>query len=296
MVQTGLALKKTGNEIMRTLGGREIHPVNVKVGGFYRVPSRAELDPLAEHLKRAHEAGIKILRWASGFEFPEFDRDYEFVAMRHPTEYPINEGRIVSSRGIDIAVADYDTEFEERHSEHSTALQSVIKGRGSYLVGPMARYSLNFARLPASVQALAREAGLDDACRNPFKSILVRGVEVIYACQEALRLIEAYEPPAMPGIPMALRAGVGNGCTEAPRGICYHRYEIDARGIILNARIVPPTSQNQLSIEEDLCEMATRYIDGPEQVLRDRCERTIRNYDPCISCSTHFLKVAVHRT
>jgi len=296
MVQTGLSLKKTGNEIMRTLGGREIHPVNVKVGGFYRMPSTAELEPLAQLLERAQDSAIRILRWASGFEFPDFERDYEFVAMRHPSEYPINEGRIISSRGLDMAVAEFDAEFEERHVEHSTALQSVIKSRGSYLVGPMARYSLNFDRLPTAVQALARDAGLERTCRNPFKSILVRAVEVIYACQEARRLIDAYEVPVAAMIPVQLRAGIGHGCTEAPRGLCYHRYEIDDRGIILGARIVPPTSQNQLSIEEDLREMAARYIDSPEDTLKYQCERSIRNYDPCISCSTHFLKLAVHRT
>jgi coenzyme F420-reducing hydrogenase alpha subunit len=295
IVQTGLTLKRTGNEIMRVLGGREIHPINVKIGGFYRVPTKAELAPLADALKRAQDAAIKILRWASGFPFPDFERDYEFVALRHASEYAFNEGRIVSSRGMEIAIADYDSEFEERHAAHSTALQSVVKRRGSYLVGPMARYSLNFDRLPTAVQALAREAGLGSTCRNPFKSILVRGVEVVYACQEALRLIEAYEPPGRPAIPVTPNAGVGHGCTEAPRGICYHRYEINRDGIILNARIVPPTSQNQLSIEEDLREVASRHIDAAEDKLRDLCEQTIRNYDPCISCSAHFLKLTVHR-
>ncbi|MGB8364477.1 MAG: Ni/Fe hydrogenase subunit alpha [Rhizomicrobium sp.] len=295
MVRAGLALKKTGNEILRVLGGREIHPINVKIGGFYRVPTRSELQPLAEELKRARDAGVKVLRWASAFPFPEFQRDYEFVALRHADEYPFNEGRVVSSRGIDIAIPEFDTEFEERHVAHSTALQSIIKQRGSYLVGPMARYNLNFDRLPADIQSLARETGLDSVCLNPFRSILVRSVETIYACDEALRLIEAYEMPDRPAIPAPPRPGIGHGCTEAPRGICYHRYEIDAEGTILNARIVPPTSQNQLSIEEDLREVATQNINLADDVLRDRCEQTIRNYDPCISCSTHFLRLSVHR-
>jgi coenzyme F420-reducing hydrogenase alpha subunit len=295
MVKAGLALKKTGNEIMRVVGGREIHPINVKVGGFYRVPAKRELAPLSEDLKRARDAAVVILRWAAGFSFPEFEREYEFVSLSHPSEYPINEGRVVSSRGIDILVEDYDLEFEERHVAHSTALQSVVRRRGSYLVGPMARYSLNFDRLPAAVQSLAQDVGLDSACRNPFKSILVRGIETVFACEEALRLIEAYEQPDLPSVPVAPRAGIGHGATEAPRGICYHVYEIDGEGNILTARIVPPTSQNQLSIEEDLREVATRNMAMADDVLRDRCEQTIRNYDPCISCSTHFLKLSVHR-
>jgi coenzyme F420-reducing hydrogenase alpha subunit len=295
MVKAGLALKKTGNEIMRVLGGREVHPINVKVGGFYRVPAKAELAPLGKELKRARDSAVMILRWASGFPFPEFERDYEFVSLRHGSEYPFNEGRIVSSRGMDIAVQNYELEFEERHVAHSTALQSVVRRRGSYLVGPMARYSLNFDRLPAAVQSLAKEVGLDCICRNPFKSILVRGIETVYACEEAVRLIEAYEKPDLPSVPLSPRAGVGHGATEAPRGLCYHAYRIDEEGNILTARIVPPTSQNQLSIEEDLREVATRNIAMADDALRDRCEQTIRNYDPCISCSTHFLKLSVHR-
>jgi coenzyme F420-reducing hydrogenase alpha subunit len=232
----------------------------------------------------------------SRFPFPDYERDYEFVSLRHPDEYPINEGRIVSNRGLDIAIAEYDSEFEERHVSHSTSLQSVLKRRGSYLVGPMARYNLNFDRLPPDVQALAREAGLGPVCRNPFQSITVRAIELVYACDEALRLIAAYERPDVASLPVVPRAGIGHGCTEAPRGLIYHRYEIADDGSIVNARIVPPTSQNQLSIEEDLCEVASRALDLPDDALRDRCEQTIRNYDPCISCSCHFLKLVVHRT
>lgn len=295
LVNHGLELKRAGNEILRVLGGREIHPVNVKVGGFHRVPSRLELEPLAGRLRRAREYAVQILRWASAFPFPDFERDYELVALRHPDEYPMNEGRIVSSRGIDVAIPEFDTRFEERHVERSTALQSVIKDRGSYLVGPLARYGLNFDRLPLDVQTLAREVGLAPVCRNPFKSILVRALEIVYACGEALRLIEEYEVPELESIVGQPRAGVGQGCTEAPRGICHHRYEIDAEGTILVARIVPPTSQNQLSIEEDLRDVASRNLHLDDDALRARCEQTIRNYDPCISCSAHFLKLRVHR-
>jgi sulfhydrogenase subunit alpha len=295
-VRRGLALKKAGNELMRVLGGREIHPVNVRVGGFYRTPNRHEFASLAEDLKRARDLAIETVRWVARFPFPDFERDYEFVALRHPEEYPFNEGRIVSSRGIDIAAGEYDTEFEERHVAHSTALQSVLRRRGSYLVGPMARYNLNFDRLPSHVQALAREVGLDQECRNPFRSVIVRAIEVFYACDEALRIIDSYEAPEVPALPMDPFACVGHACTEAPRGILYQRYRLDEDGSIMEARIVPPTSQNQLSIEEDLREVATRSLDLAEDVLRDRCEQTIRNYDPCISCSCHFLKLAVHRS
>jgi sulfhydrogenase subunit alpha len=295
-VERALQLKKTGNELIRLLGGREIHPINARIGGFYRVPSRAELMPVAEALKGARDHAIATLRWAAGFPFPECRRDYEFVALRHPSEYPMNEGRIVSSAGLDIAVADYETEFIERQVPYSTALHSVIKDRGAYLVGPLARYALNRDRLPAAIQVLADEVGLEPVCRNPFRSILVRALEVVYACGEALRLIAAYEPPGQPFVPSEPHAAVGRACTEAPRGILYQRYHLDADGTITDARIVPPTAQNQGVIEEDLRAVATAALDLDDEALQARCEQGIRNHDPCISCAAHFLKLQVHRS
>jgi sulfhydrogenase subunit alpha len=295
-VQRGLDLKKAGNELLRLLGGREIHPVNVRVGGFYRVPSRAEFAPVAESLKHARDLAIETLRWAATFPFPEITRDYEFVALRHPDEYPMNAGRIVSSAGLDIAAADYESEFLEHQVPYSTALHSVLKHRGIYLVGPMARYALNRDRLPTEVQALADEAGLDPVCRNPFRSILVRAVEVVYACGEALRLIDDYERPARPFVPAEPRAGVGYACTEAPRGILYQRYRLDAEGTVEDARLVPPTAQNQGVIEEDIRQVATAGLDLEEDALQANCEQSIRNHDPCISCAAHFIKLHVDRT
>jgi coenzyme F420-reducing hydrogenase alpha subunit len=294
-VERGLALKKAGNALLRLLGGREIHPVNVRVGGFYRVPSRAELAPLVDTLKEARDQAIATLHWAAGFDFPECRRDYEFVALRHGHEYPMNEGRIASSAGLDIAAADYETEFLERQVPYSTALHSALKRRGAYLVGPMARYAINRDRLPAEIRALADEIGLEPVCRNPFRSILVRAVEVVYACGEALRLIAEYEPPEHPFVAAEPRAGIGCACTEAPRGILYHRYRLDREGTIRDARLVPPTAQNQGVIEEDLRQVAAARLDLDEEALKAACEHSIRNHDPCISCAAHFLKLRVHR-
>jgi coenzyme F420-reducing hydrogenase alpha subunit len=295
-VRHGLALKKTGNEIMRVLGGREIHPVSLRPGGFHRVPTRAELAPLAASLAEAREQAVWLLHWVASFPFPDFERDYEFVALRHPDEYAITQGRLVSSRGIDIDIAEYESVFEERHVAHSNALQSVIKARGAYLVGPLARYALNFDRLPGTVQELARAAGLGPVCRNPFRSIIVRALELVFACEEAMRIIAAYTAPALAFAPVTPRAATGYGCTEAPRGFCWHRYDFAEDGSIVTARIVPPTSQNQPSIEEDLRDVASAMLDQPDEAIRDRCEQSIRNYDPCISCATHFLRLSVQRS
>lgn len=295
LVQRGLQLKKVGNELMTLLGGREIHPINMKVGGFYRVPTRSELKPITERLKWARDAALETVRWVSTFSFPDYDQDYEFVALRHPEEYPVNEGQVVSSSGLGIDPTEYEEYFQEEHVEHSTALHSRLRGHDAYFVGPMARYSLNFDRLPPLVQEAAREAGLGPVCRNPFRSIIVRSLEILYACEESLRIIAAYERPDVPAVPVEPRAGVGMACTEAPRGLIYHRYRIDDAGIIQDAKIVPPTSQNQRTIEADLRRVVEQNHMLAEDKLTWLCEQATRNYDPCISCSTHFLKLRIER-
>jgi coenzyme F420-reducing hydrogenase alpha subunit len=294
-VERGLALKKTGNEVMALVGGREIHPINVRVGGFYRAPSRRELRSLVEPLERAREAAIETVRWTAGFEFPEREVECALVALSHPDDYAIERGRIRSDAGLDIAPAAYDEFFVEEHLERSTALHSHLRDGGTYLCGPLARFTLNHSQLSPVALEAARDAGLEAPCRDPFRSIVVRSVELLYACDEALRLIDAYEEPDAPAVPVAPVAGTGFGASEAPRGLLYHRYRLDVEGTILDAKIVPPTSQNQGAIEDDLRDVVSRHTHLGDDELRSLCEQTIRNYDPCISCATHFLRLEVER-
>jgi coenzyme F420-reducing hydrogenase alpha subunit len=295
LVSRALELKKTGNELMTVVGGREVHPINVRVGGWYRAPRKRELAPLREKLERAREIALEAVRVTAGLDFPDYDQDYELVALSQPGEYPIDRGRIVSNRGLDIAVSEYDEHFVEEHVEWSNALHSSLRERGSYLCGPLARFALGYDELSPLAREAAEGAGVGPDERNPFRSIVVRSVELVYAADEALRLIAEYEEPDAPAVEYEPRAGVGFGCTEAPRGILYHRYRIDDEGTILDAKIVPPTSQNQRTIEEDLRGVVERSLDIPDEELTLLCEQTIRNYDPCISCATHFLNLQVER-
>jgi sulfhydrogenase subunit alpha len=296
VVERGLLMKKAGNTLMAVVGGREIHPINVRVGGFYRAPTRAELAPAAELLERVRQAAVETVRWTGTLPFPDFEHDHELVALQADGEYPIDRGRIVSSAGLDIAPGQFDDWFVEEPVAHSNALHARIRGRGAYLAGPLARFNLNFDALSPAAREAALSAGVGPTCRNPFQSIVMRAVEMLYACDEALRLIAAYDPPDPPVVEVVPRAGVGFGASEAPRGMLWHRYELDAEGTILDARIVPPTSQNQLAIEHDLRAFVQRHVRLPDPELRDRCEQAIRNHDPCISCATHFLTLDVERT
>lgn len=296
LVEKALRLKKIGNDIIETVGGgRAIHPVNLRVGGFYKAPSVRQLRALASDLEWAVETSLATVRLVGGFDFPELEQDYNFMALRHPDEYAIHEGRLVTSNGLDFPVAEFLRHVDEEHVKWSNALQGFARDGSNHHVGPLARYSLNHDRLGATAQAAARAAGLGAQVRNPFKSIVVRAVELVQVCEDALALVRAYAEPDAPFVTAEIRPGEGHGCTEAPRGICYHRYRIDKTGAVLDARIVPPTAQNQKAIELDLARVVQANLDQPDDALKWRAEQAIRNYDPCISCATHFLKLDVDR-
>jgi coenzyme F420-reducing hydrogenase alpha subunit len=294
-VRLALELKKVGNDVMRVVGGREIHPINVRVGGFYRIPPRVELLELREPLKRALESAVTLARLVSGFAFPDLVVDHELVALRHATEYPLNEGRVVSSAGLDIDVAAYEDHFTEEHVARSTALHSVGGAGGGLVSGPLARYATSSDLLTPFAQQLARECGLGPVCRNPHQSIVVRAVEVAWALEEALRILDEWEPPPAPAVVGTPQSGRWTAATEAPRGLLYHRYDLDERGIITGAVIVPPTARNQAAIERDLRVVVSQHLDLADESLAHHCERVIRSYDPCISCATHFLRFTTDR-
>ncbi len=295
LVEMGLRLKKIGNHLVTVMGGREIHPISACVGGFYRAPTRQELMALKPDLEWALDASRETLRWTAKLDYPDFEQDYEFVSLRHPDEYPLNEGRLVSNYGLDIDAAEFEDHIIEQHVKHSNALQAVLRQRGSYMVGPLARVNLNFDRLPEVARQAAAECGFSVPCRNPFRSIQARALELIFSCHEALRIIEEYEPPVEPRVPATPREGRGAAITEAPRGILYHRYSLAGDGRILAARIVPPTSQNQRRMEDDLRALVPLFVGESQEKLTWRCEQAVRNYDPCISCATHFLRVRIER-
>jgi coenzyme F420-reducing hydrogenase alpha subunit len=295
-VERGLDIKRTGNLVMETVGGRAVHPVNVRVGGFYRSPDLAAIAALAEPLRRARDAALETVSWVAGFDFPDVNGQYRFVALRQAGCYALEQGRPGSFEGFDLTASQFADRAIEEHVARSTALQATLGGRDHYLTGPLARYALNAASLPPLAAQAARDAGLGAVCSNPFRSIVVRAVELVFACDEALRLVEQYEPPDAPAVEVIARAGVGTGVSEAPRGLLLHQYEIDANGTILHARIMPPTSQNQLTIEDDLRRVVEGGLNLSDHDLQWRCEQAVRNHDPCISCAAHFLDLTVVRS
>ena len=287
-IRDALQVKKAGNHIVGTLGGREIHPINVKPGGFWRLPRPAEVRSVIDGLVAQRRAMLELVRWMSGFDFPELDRRHTWVCLDDGVRYPIMEGRVISSEGLDVPVQAWPQHFAEEHVQRSNALHARLHGE-PYLTGPLARFNLCFERLPDELKLLAGELGLEPPVTNNFRSLLVRGIEVLYAMDEAVRLLAGWVAPREAAVPLELRAGVGHGASEAPRGLLYHRYELDDDGSIAKAVIVPPTSQNQLAMEADLRALADDLRTLPEDEATRLAEQSIRNHDPCISCATHFL-------
>jgi coenzyme F420-reducing hydrogenase alpha subunit len=289
-------LKKIGNDLLELLGGRATHPVSVCVGGFYKVPRRKDLLKLVPELEWGLEASLATVRLVSGLTFPDFAPNYEFVSVSHPTEYPMNEGQIVSSQGISVESGDYERRFLEEHVEHSTALHSRrADTRTSYFVGPLARINLNLKKLMPRAREAARDSRISWPCHNPFQGIVARAVELVHAYEEALAIIKNYQEPSRSREEIKLRGGEGTAATEAPRGVLYHRYRINDQGLVEFAKIVPPTSQNYARMEDDLRAYLPGILDRAEPEIARACENLIRNYDPCISCSTHFLKLRLDR-
>jgi coenzyme F420-reducing hydrogenase alpha subunit len=297
LVERALRLKKLGNRIVAIVGGRAIHPVSVRVGGFSRVPTAAELEELRAPLAEAIGEAAESVALVAGLDTPPSDRDVRLVSLRNPNEYPMNEGRIVSSDGIDLPITGWRDAFEEHQVPWSHALQARAADGVPYLLGPTARLALAADQLHPTAAAALKATGLTPAevQRNVFRSIVARAVELVHALAEAGDIVEGYRRPDAPFVPWTPRAGVAAWASEAPRGLLFHRYEVDQQGHVTGAQIVPPTSQNQAAIEHDLAIFAPAVVDLPQEEATRRLEQLIRSYDPCISCATHFLKVSVER-
>ncbi|MFN5272410.1 MAG: Ni/Fe hydrogenase subunit alpha [Planctomycetota bacterium] len=299
-VKRGLRLKQTGNRILEVLGGRAIHPINIAIGGFYRLPKVQELRDLIPRIEQGLSDAIDAARWLASLPLPNFSSVYNYVSLVHSERYPIESGQIAIGPDEVIEVGQYESHFQEVQVPHSTALQSrKIPGDTEYFVGPLARMYNNQQRLGERSGRLADDLKFDPRACNPYQSLLARAIEVVYAFEESLRILRGVDSSGLaliePRVGYEPRAGVGVSATEAPRGLIFHRYQIDDSGLVELAKIVPPTSQNQSRIEADLRALLEQIHDQADGSIAVSCERLVRCYDPCISCSTHFLKVKIQR-
>ncbi|MBE3066179.1 MAG: nickel-dependent hydrogenase large subunit, partial [Chloroflexi bacterium] len=293
VVKNALRMKKIGNEVLKAIGGRSVHPVNACVGGFYRWPDVAPLKALLPELEWGLEAAKETVRWSLTLPYPDLEIDYEFVAIHHPEEYGVMHGDVWSSKGNKTSVADYEMRYFEEHVQRSNALHGHTSYGGTYLVGPLARLNLNHAQLLPAAQKALKEAKLNLPLKNPYKSLIARAIELVHFYEEAIQMIKTYQLDGPSHLALKLKAGEGCGMSEAPRGLLYHRYKIDEQGMVKFAKIIPPTAQNLPRIEADLFALAPKLVKMEQDVATLTAEHLVRAYDPCISCATHFLKLKI---
>lgn len=281
-----LKMKTVANDLTRAIGGRALHPVTAVVNGFTRLPSIGELRRLAEALKGIEEDALETVRLFANLPYPDLQSRSEYVALRNPERYAFTEGRVVSSEGLDIAEGEYEDYFQEEQVPYAMAKRSVVKGRGAFRVGALARVNLNFHQLSEGAKEAAREVGFEPPSHNPFHNNLAQALEVLHCVDECVSIIEGLDLKEERRA-FAVRAGEGWAITEAPRGLLYDKYGINDKGVVEKANIVTPTAHNVFNMEKDLRELAPSLLDLSEKEAALRCEELIRSYDPCFSCSVH---------
>jgi sulfhydrogenase subunit alpha len=292
-VTRGMRIQGIGNRLISIFGKRSVHPVGACVGGFYSSPQVEEIKTLLDDLSEGIELANELCDFLLSIDLPKPKQNLFTVGLTDNKSYPILAGLIGSNTGFSCTAQEFEQYFQEFQVPYSTAKQCLFEDK-AYLVGPLARLNLNYDFLPDNLkQKIANKMNIPSD--NMFESIIARAIEISFAFQHAHQILSEYEETSFPNIEVKPRAGIGYGATEAPRGLLWHRYEIDDDGKIIDCDIIPPTSQNQAHIEQDLRYSLEHFgLDKPQEELRLHAEMVIRNYDPCISCSTHFLNLSIN--
>jgi sulfhydrogenase subunit alpha len=294
VVEQALRLKRLGNDLTALIGGREIHPVTAVIGGFTHVPDMQAVKEMISRLEKAKKDVNEMVDIAGSLPLPQFHRDMEFVSLKGNNQYPVFTGTLASNKGMAASKEEYRQYIQEHQVDHSNALFSSVKDRGSFIVGPLSRINQNYGLLTTDAKQAARRNGLSYPSNNSFASIPARAIETMWALDRCLELLQELTLKAdLAFVPTA--SGTGYGLTEAPRGLLYHFYRINKQGLIEEADIVAPTAHNAYNIEEDLKSLVPESLDLSDEELTLRCEMLVRAYDPCFSCSVHTLRVNLKR-
>lgn len=303
VVRRALRMKKCCNDVCAVLVGRHVHPISAIVGGFTRLPSERELDTMLDMLKGMLPDMGATVELALTLKFPEFERDTEYVGLvSDDGEYPLLMGDIGSTDGVRMHKHDYKRATNEFIVPHSSAKHTKLS-RESYAVGSLARFNLNYGKLHSKAKEIADAIGMKPKCINPYLNTAAQLIESVHCLEDAIRIIEDlkaiginYDEQIVVGLNeksrIPVKAGNGFGAVEVPRGTLFHNYEVDEKGIILNANCIIPTNQNLSNIEHDMKKLVPEILDRTDEEITLALEMLVRAYDPCISCSTHMLDVS----
>ncbi|MFH1722944.1 MAG: Ni/Fe hydrogenase subunit alpha [Candidatus Altiarchaeota archaeon] len=289
-IQRALNIKKLGNDICTLIGAREVHSITAVPGGFSKIPSQKELDSLLERIKKQKGDIVKAAELFAEFKYPDYQRPTEYVALQKEDEYALMDGTINSTEGLCISKERYLDYFQENIQEYSTAKFVVSEGKG-YMVGSLARINLNQRMLSSDARKLIDKSKFDFPNYNPFLNNFAQAVEMVHFTDRAIDILENIRIRKEDPVDFKLRAGRGVAATEVPRGTLYHDYELDDKGDVVHANIITPTTQNLKNCEDDIKGFLPTILKKSQKQVVSNIEMLIRAYDPCISCSTHFLDV-----
>jgi coenzyme F420-reducing hydrogenase alpha subunit len=297
-VKTVLNLHGTANEMSNLICGRTTHPQRLIPGGFSKIPSIKELTELRKKLK---DSIPKLQDVASLFKslahkFPVFARETEFIALTKPDEYAFYDGELASSDTGTAPVSEY-LSFTNEYIVPTSTAKRAKHVRESYMVGALARFNINHDKLSPTAKKTAEMFDLKPICHNPFMNNVAQLVEVVHGVEDSVRLIDELEAAGLQRQPdynnpeIKVKAGRGIGAVEVPRGILFHDYTYNQKGVCTKANCVIPTNQNHGNIELDMKALLPKVLGRTEKEIELSLEMLVRAYDPCISCSTHFIRV-----
>ncbi|MFH1506482.1 MAG: Ni/Fe hydrogenase subunit alpha [archaeon] len=291
IVKLAISIKSLANKILEIVGGRQIHSVTTRFGGFTKLPEKKELDELLSLLKKEKPKMLREFKQIfSTLKQPDFKTDNDFLALCSD-EYAPFKGTLKTLSSITFEIGDYRTYLKENIRTYSSSKFVSMKNK-SFITGALARVNLKSEFLSKDAKKLLKTTKLELPNRNPFNNNLCQAIEIIHFFDECITILQKLRVRQEKEVEVKLKEPtIGVSAIEVPRGVLFHEYTLRADGSISACNIITPTTQNVLSIENDIKKMLPQILNKPKKEITDMIERLIRAYDPCISCSTHFLNV-----
>ena len=293
VVLRALRIKKLSGDLCAMISGRHTHPIAMAVGGFTHLPTVKEMLAMRERLVAAREDMDETIALLKTLPWPQFERETEYVSLQKDDEYAFIDGRIATTDGFTYEIPEYRQVTNEYCVPHSTA-KHAKHNRDSYMVGALARFNNNYHQLHPRAKAAAGELGMEPIVANSFLNSGAQAVEMVHCVEDSISLIDELVDRGLKEESLYQfqgKGGDGVGSCDVPRGILFHSYEIDDAGLIQGANCIIPTGQNYANMEADMRALVPQILDRPQEEITHMMEMLIRAYDPCISCSTHFLDV-----
>ncbi len=290
-VQRFFRLKTAVNAVTDAIGGRALHTMSPVVGGFTRPTSKKRLLELAEELKKVKEDAMETVRFFSRLPYPKFEIESTYVSLLGDGSYPVNLGMLGSSAGLAISEDEYRLHFSEWQVPTANTKYTGLDGRNPVRVGALSRVNLNFDLLSPDAKSIAKEIGYPVPNHNPFHNNLAQAIEIVSGIDGCIDLINRVDSESLGLTKYEVKAGEGAAITEAPRGTLYHRYRINGEGLVEAADIVTPTAHNAFNMDRDLRALLLEISDLEVDEITLQCEKLVRAYDPCFSCSVHITKI-----